>query len=245
MQFSELVEAALLEQYRWEVGCEAMYRAGIRCDPIDRAVLMDMLKLFGVARTLSKDGKDKLNERLGDIAKCLEKNGWEKVFRAVGESSNDLYVKGSKNKKTGIDRAFVSGLTKVLWFRGAHRMPMFDSYTRKTVGARNGNTADAAVEFYRLLKKEWEYDDAWSTVEAAIKGAQLNWCFFPERFLDKILLLKGLGDELQSKSVVGTQEQRKRFLGTLQKEQAEGLLCAKDAIVKELGKCCFKRKLPD
>jgi hypothetical protein len=224
LAIKEQIEAALFEQHRWEFNCEAIYRKGLRSDPVDKACLDDMLKMFGIARTLSKKGKLQLMKSLPRISETHKKapKDWESIFQVTNDCCNhDLYIEGSQTRpKEGRPRVFISGLTKVLWFAGTHRMPMFDTLTCKAVRPSGRTGAEKAANFYKLLDDVWEYGCIFDRLENVRKSSKPSWCFFPERFIDKLLLFKGRKPE---DFLMGSDSRRNSYLSALKKPAREEL----------------------
>ncbi len=222
MDDQELVEAALFEQHRWECSCEGMYREGLSSKPVDEACFADMLKTFGIARNLSENGNEALRQQLPKIAELHLQNpkDWKKIFdstvpKAKANAAAHFSIEGSKTKGDA-SRAFVSGLTKVLWFAGTHDMPMFDSLTCRAVRAKGKTQADKAVHFYEVLEKDWMYRELFVVLQKLASTATAGWCFFPERFIDKLLLIKGLPEgDFEKRFLMGSAARRESYLNSL------------------------------
>jgi len=250
MDLQELVEAALLEQHRWEFNCEYMYRKGLRSVPIDRACLLDMLRTFGVARNLSRIGTHNLYQKLPKIAEChrLSPHDWKTIFQLTSEKSiktedRDLYIEGSPltNREP---RAFVSGLTKVLWFAGSHEMPMFDRFTCNAVRPAGDTQAAKAADYFTKLIKYWGYQEVYDKINLSKINLELSWCFFPERFLDKILFLKGLDRAgFADHALMGTQARRDIYLQSLSEVSREELKALCSSISCNIKDTSFLKKL--
>ncbi len=216
---TELVLAALLEQHRWEFNCEALYRKGLGSDTIDEACLDDMLRTFGIARNLSGGGRKVLLDQLPNIAKLHKKTpqDWKSIFQVTADikGPEPFFIQGSQTKQK-TSRRFVSGLTKVLWFAGAHQMPMFDSLTCNAVKPRGTSTTEKAIGFYQDLHTKWDYGSAFNRLEAVGKAHMTNWHFAPERFIDKLLLIKGLTKQnFENSFLMGKHDRRINYLELL------------------------------
>ncbi len=199
--------------------CEGIYRNGLRAASVDEACLKDMLRTFGVARNLSKDGAINLLKHLPTIAAIHRKEptNWMGSFNLIGTKgavgTKDFYIPGSKTK-AGEPRAFISGITKVLWFAGSHTAPMFDAYTCDAIRPKGKSQAEKAVNFYAELYGTWGLLEASMKLEKVAKASGMSWSFFPERFIDNVLLIKGFGNK-QEKFLMGGADRRTAYLENL------------------------------
>ncbi len=235
-----MVEAALFEQHRWDLGCEAMYRVGLQQNCVDIAILDDMLRTFGVARNLSSLGKGELQKHLPEIASehREDPNDWARIFALTG-STGRLSIPGSATKG-GEARTFVSGLTKVLWFVGTHQMPMFDSLTSNAVKPSGNSQVEKAIAFYKALRDSWGFEEVHSKLKEAAASSLTGWRFFPERFIDKLLLIKGLPTSaIAERFLMGNEARRKIYLTSLPESTRKELADLAGAIPNALNDTKF------
>lgn len=248
----DLVEAALFEQHRWEFNCEKLYRKALTSPQIEVAFLDDMLRTFGIARNLSSDGKVVLREQLQSIAKVYKEapGEWERIFEltcvAQSKSKNPFYIKGSDSRPNS-PRCFVSGLTKVLWFADAHKLPMFDTFTSSVVKCSGNTQAQRAANFYRKLEDVWKYSQVFSALENVKKNQKISWCFFPERLLDKLLLIKGVRKKntLDERFLLGSANRRSIYIETLGRPLGEELRGLVEPICQALDATAFNNQLSE
>lgn len=243
-----LLAAALLEQHRWEFNCEAIYRKGLSSKPVDEACLSDMLLSFGIARNLSPAGKKALRDGLPEIAILHQEqpDNWQAIFETTGNrmcGREHLYIEGSA-ARGGAPRFVVSGLTKVLWFAGSHKKPMFDRLTCLAVGARGETQSEKAINFYKLLEDEWGYGEVFGKLSKLKEDSPPSWGFFPERLIDKLLLFKGLKQgAMETRTLLGSENRRKAYLDLVGSSLARELHGLLEAICETLESTKFNRRL--
>lgn len=217
-----------------------------------------MLRTFGVSRTLSKAGRDALPKKLDLIAERYKKDpetqkcsvglktspkpdDWKTIFDLTTSPNEDYFIQGSKTTN-GKYRDFVSGLTKVLWFMGIHEMPMFDTYTCRAVKPTGKNQVEKAISFYNtLMNTSWDYPKLHQSISQLTETSKNKW-FFPERFLDKLLLFKGLGSkEFKNRALMGTCDRRDVYLQSLPGSRQSELSSLKTQICDTMGRTEFKK----
>ncbi|EBA12243.1 hypothetical protein [Roseobacter sp. CCS2] len=198
---NELVKFALFDHARTMTGSELLYRCGLNSSVVDERCFSAMLYEFNVARTLSSKGKLALRDNLQKLS-SLKRSGhsWQELFEITHYKKGEFAIRGSNG-------AFVSGLTKVLWFAGGHNEPMFDKFTAKAVRAKGSSQTNKAINFYhRLSSDDWGYHDVCSSI---LETPNLPKYFAVERLIDKLLLFRGIeldnGDHLYSRSSTKSQ----------------------------------------
>jgi hypothetical protein len=235
-KLDDAVLTALLEQHRWERSCERIYRSAFQQKEIDEPCFNDMLRTFGVARNLSDKGKVRLRERLPHVIQLCRNhfNDVDVMFKELLRLGNI----GSATRKEvsaadeAVSRLFVSGFTKVLWFGGAHSLPMFDSFTHKAIGIGGGNSIAKATLFYERLNDTWKYAEVHSKLDA-VKNI-LSWDFFAERFIDKILLFHGASLYKNAKPMMASEHAKNAYLCALSENERKEVYSAVQLIHKIL-----------
>lgn len=161
---------------------------------------------------------------------------WKSIFDETSPSGR-FHVEGSKTGTKDGRRTFASGLTKVLWFAGAHTLPMFDSNTSEAVGARGRDKAAQAIDFYKKLEEDdWSVEQAVDVISEAAATVKLDWDFFPERFLDKLLFVKSLMNKegFESRFLFAASMNRTAYLSTLQRAEAVNLNLLADRLSQKV-----------